>query len=359
MLVLQHHLNDLLLLVAHQFHLHLVARTILGQSLLKVGKLVYILVVDTHDDVIHADVCTGCRATFSHFAYQQSIDYTKLLASLLLDVAQTLARLVGHLRVARFLYQRGDGYTQLDALHSAILHEVGHYLLHDAGRNGKAVTRIRACRREEGGIDTHQFAGGIHQCTATVSLVDGSIGLDVGLDALLAILLSHAQATRLGTDNTCRHRRGEVEGITHGQYPFAHLQSIRVTHRNGGEIVTLDFQQGQVGLLVGADDASFQLAVVVERHTDLVSTSNHVIVGHDVAIGLDDDTRTETGALRGLHLPALCAAASAKEFAEEVREWVLDFHFLHLGALGGTDVHHRMHRFLCRYGQIHRLRLSS
>ena len=62
-----------------------------------------------------------------------------------------------------------------------------------------------------------------------------------------------------------------------------------------------------------------------------------MIVGNDVAVGRDDDTRTGSLLLRGLDLLlalAPVALAESEEIAKEIIEWrAWNFHRLHLGVL--------------------------
>ncbi len=54
------------------------------------------------------------------------------------------------------------------------------------------------------------------------------------------------------------------------------------------QVLGVDLDQGDVGLLVGADHGSIKLAVVIQGDFEFLGAVNHVIVGDDITIGADD-----------------------------------------------------------------------
>ena len=63
----------------------------------------------------------------------------------------------------------------------------------------------------------------------------------------------------------------------------------------GSLIGRLDLEHGDVGLRVAADQLGRQPGVVMQNHGDLVGVLDDVVVRHDIAAGVDD----ESGAQRG------------------------------------------------------------
>jgi hypothetical protein len=86
--------------------------------------------------------------------------------------------------------------------------------------------------------------------------------------------------------------------------------------------VRVDLDDGEVGELVDADDASLQDAAVVEGDLDLRGSVDDVVVGDDVAVRRDDDAAADAvlklRLLRGLHLLTTLSAGAAE--AEELGE---------------------------------------
>ena len=64
-----------------------------------------------------------------------------------------------------------------------------------------------------------------------------------------------------------------------------------VAERHGGKVVPLDLEHRHVGLGIGADHLGLVGLAVVGRHLDLVGAVDDVIVGHDIAVGGDDEAR--------------------------------------------------------------------
>ena len=132
----------------------------------------------------------------------------------------------------------------------------------------------------------------------------------------------------------------------------------------------LDLDQCDVGAPVRADQLAAQLALVGERHVDVVGALDHVMVGEDVAVGRDDETRTD--AARHLFArPRAVAPRSARtgtrtrreEAAEEVVERVVlvesvgerelrQLRTIAVRALGGADVHDGRPDLLDEVGEI-------
>ena len=73
-------------------------------------------------------------------------------------------------------------------------------------------------------------------------------------------------------------------------------------HRQIGRV---DLQQRQIGARVGTDHGRDELASIVHAHDDLVRVFDDVVVGEDVALGGNDESRTERTALT-----ERCAAAA-------------------------------------------------
>ena len=96
----------------------------------------------------------------------------------------------------------------------------------------------------------------------------------------------------------------------------------------------LDAQHGEVAALVLEHDLGLELALVGERHLDLVGALDHVHIGDDEAGRIDD----HAGAERALHLPAAAVARHAEEAAEDR---IVEQRIAVLHHFGGVDIDHR------------------
>ncbi len=132
-------------------------------------------------------------------------------------------------------------------------------------------------------IDAHQAASRVDQRAAGIAQIDGGVGLDEILVAVDLVEQMHAPA--FGGDDASRHRLPDVERIADGKHQVAHPQAVAVSERDGGKILRLDLDDGDIGLGVGADDLAFELAVVREGHLELVGAFDDVVVGQDIAVG--------------------------------------------------------------------------
>ena len=151
---------------------------------------------------------------------------------------------------------------------------------------------------------------------------------------------------------------GEAEGRADGQYPVADLHLVGVADFGDGQVVTLDFDEGNVGAFVEADDVGVVFFVVVELDAHFFCAFDDVRVGEDVAVAVDDKARALAlqDALFVLRLGELATAkglGNAEEVFKDFRREAVDggrradaaFHF---------DAHHRVFGFGDERGEVRR-----
>jgi hypothetical protein len=83
----------------------------------------------------------------------------------------------------------------------------------------------------------------------------------------------------------------QTERIAYCNDPFANLDVVAVGNRKSREVFRVDFYQGKVCTFVCTNDACREFAVVVECYRQFVSSFYHVVVGDDISVAADDDTR--------------------------------------------------------------------
>ena len=91
------------------------------------------------------------------------------------------------------------------------------------------------------------------------------------------------------------------------------------------QIVRLDLQQGEVGLRIAANQLGFKGATVLEANANRIGTGDHVVVGHDVAVGRNGEARADASHLALMRTPlAVLPMAMAKTLSAIVVEEPLE-----------------------------------
>ena len=175
----------------------------------------------------------------------------------------------------------------------------------------------------DGRIHADDFAGHVEQRAAGVAGVDGSIGLD----EVLVLTAPGIDGAVLRRDDSGGDGLRKCKRAADGNDPVAHLRAVGIAELYGGQrMVGLDLQHGDVGCLVGADNsgetALHESVVRVGREPDpyLVGLVDHMVIGDDVAAGVND----KSGAERLLLLATCIWAAHSGAASEEVFEEVLE-----------------------------------
>ena len=168
------------------------------------------------------------------------------------------------------------------------------------------------------GVDADELAAGVDQRAAAVAGVDRGAGLDrVGHDRLTLLLALAERVLLLAVLRVVVTGRfsaltmpvvtvparpsGLPTAITGSPTLSVSASPARIGGEVGGGVVELD--DGQVGGGVGADHAGAVGATVVERHRELglaAGPGDDVVVGHDVALVVDDDAGPLGAALAAL-----------------------------------------------------------
>jgi len=94
-----------------------------------------------------------------------------------------------------------------------------------------------------------------------------------------------------GRDDAAGHRLADAERVADSERQVADLDLIGIGEGNGRQRAGIadDAQHRQIGALVLEHDVGGELALVGERHLDLIGLGDDVEIGHDQTIGADDD----------------------------------------------------------------------
>jgi len=122
-------------------------------------------------------------------------------------------------------------------------------------------------------------------------------------------------------------------------------------------VVDIDLQYREIGFFIPPDELGFVGLLVGESNLDVVGILNHVVVGQDVAVVADDESRTEALDRPGGAGPAMVAVElAAEEAAEELVERIAapvagNIEAAGRGMFFGVDVDDRRGQFLDQWSE--------
>ena len=192
---------------------------------------------------------------------------------------------------------------------------------HGFRRQRKTHARIGVGFAQNCGVDADHFAVHIDQRSAGVAGIDGGIGLNEGLE-----LPAGNDVASLGRNDSCGYRLRQSERTAHGQNPVAYLHAVGVAHLGGGQrAIHVNLDHGKIGFLIGADDFGVVLharRIILKPHANAVGFLDHMPVGDDVSLGIDNHARTQ-GALADRAIARTAGTRLTARATEEVVEEVV------------------------------------
>jgi hypothetical protein len=226
-------------------------------------------------------------------------------------------------------------------------------------RQCKSDALRSAVLRRDHGVDADHFAADVQQRTAAVARIDGGVGLNKALE-LRPDLFPARRA-----HNSGRHRLLQAEGRADRHGPVAHLDSIGVADRHRRQRRPgIDLDDRNIALAVRADQprAVFR-RVAIQSHANMIHILDHVIVGDDVAVLIDDEAGSRLLPAQRLRRGRLLRAV-IKEVAEQIGAVVVAVFILVLLLLSAAasrlylrgevrrDVHHARPQHLGELGKL-------
>ena len=224
------------------------------------------------------------------------------------------------------------------ARHRALVLELGHDCLHGIGGNRECDADRAARRRVDRRIDADHITVDIEGRAAGIAFVHRGIDLDE------VIIGAGADVAATRRDDAGRHRAAEAERIADRDHPIADARGL-VRQRHMREVgAPVDLDQRDIGLGIGADHLGG-----VGRNLDRLRMIDHVIIGHRIAIGGDEEARAlahaEVAATRAALARATILIVRHAEALEEAlhrragRERRVAFKAHHLRATIDLDAH--------------------
>ena len=162
--------------------------------------------------------------------------------------------------------------------------------------NSKAHARAGARIALDKRVNTHELAIVVDECATGVARVDGGIGLDhVGVDGVAA-----GRAHGRGAIQRRHNARGDrllvAERRADRHDPLAHVELGGVADLDRGElgsIGVLELDDGQVARGIVAHELGLVGGAVIHGHHVLVIAIDHMVVGEDMALGIEHNARTD------------------------------------------------------------------
>ena len=162
-------------------------------------------------------------------------------------------------------------------------------------RNGKAHARAGARIALDERVDTHELAVVVNERAAGVARVDGGIGLDhVGIDGV-TVGRAHGRGAIQRRHDARGYRLLVAERRADRHDPLAHVELGGVPDLDRGElggVGVLELDDGKVARSIVAHELGLVGGAVVHGHHVLIVAIDHVVVGEDMALGIEHNART-------------------------------------------------------------------
>src|ERR1039458_3438545 len=186
--------------------------------------------------------------------------------------------------------------ADLHTMNVAVLPQALVDEIHDARGDGEAQTfAATACRKNES-VDAYHRSVHIDQWSAAIAGIDGGIGLDVGHGFCGIGLAGHGASVSHGD------RILQTLGAADGENQLTYAGTLLREEWERWKVLLIDLEQGKIGFFVHTHGARFKDAAFPRRYgaagvagqrqrdADALRALDDVGVGHDVTVGIDDDS---------------------------------------------------------------------
>ena len=151
-------------------------------------------------------------------------------------------------------------------------------------RDREADADVAAGRALDRGVDADHLALEVEGRAARVAAVDRRVDLHEVVEAAGA---DHAV---LGRNDARGDRIAQPERIADRDHRIADPDRVGVRELDVGQgLVCVDLEHGEIGVRIGADHRRRQLPAVRHGDRNLAGIGDHVIVGRDVAVLVEDE----------------------------------------------------------------------
>ena len=165
-----------------------------------------------------------------------------------------------------------------------MLLQLTDHLLDKRRGHGEGDADTAAGGREDRGVHADDLAVQIEGRAAGIAAVHRRVDLQIVVGARTDVAV-------MGRDDAGGHRSAEAEWIADREHPVTDA-GILVGELHIRELLrSLDLEQSHVGTRIGADQRCGKFVAVLERHRDVFGVLNHMVVGDEVAVRRNEETR--------------------------------------------------------------------
>ena len=194
--------------------------------------------------------------------------------------------------------------------------KLGADLFGHVGRDSKTQSTVHSVDER---VHADHLAIDVAEWSAAVAWINRRVGLQIIGDGIAAggeqFVPALAAHHAIGKRVVELERRSDREGKL--AYPYA----VAVPELNDRQIFRVDFNYGDISLLISAHDSGWEFSAISQFHVDFVSALDHVKVRKDITVRPND----ETGAFaldrpESVRVTALIAFIR-RSLEEQIVEW--------------------------------------
>ncbi len=189
--------------------------------------------------------------------------------------------------------------------------------VHDGAGNREAQAFVSSGRGDDERVHSHHFAADVDQRTAGISRIDGSVSLNINHRRIRLGL------ARGGADHSHAYGIAKALRAAKCKNKFALAKVGKFCHGNRGQILCLDFEDGQVNVGCHANNSSGKDCAAIgqgvggrhvsagagQNNLDSLRSLHHMRVGDDVSRRIDNEAGTDCPLAADHDTPAGIAVA--------------------------------------------------
>ena len=175
------------------------------------------------------------------------------------------------------------------APHAALSHQIVEHGFGAVDRNGKADTgALLGATGGDHRVDADHFGARVQQRTAGVAGINRRIRLDRFVDSIAIRPADRADRT----DDAARHRARQSKRIADGKHFLSDAEVTRVAQGRRHQVRSADLDHRKIVTLICANHLRRVVALVVQRDFNILGALDHVEVGEDVSLFVENESRT-------------------------------------------------------------------
>ena len=142
------------------------------------------------------------------------------------------------------------------------------------------------------GVHADHFAVDVTEWTAAVAGINRGVSLQIVRDGVTAAGQQFVPA--FAAHYPIGERVIELEGRADRERKLAYAYAVAVAELNDRQIFCVDFNYGDIGLLISAHYPGRKFSAISQFHLDFIRALDHVEVCKDIAVWPNDETRAFT-----------------------------------------------------------------